>query len=67
MDDCAKSRYNIILGRDLLTSLWFKKRVSEGGDETFERCSDSTVNLAVFKSKILNTDKITSKDFFTDE
>ena len=54
-------RYDMILGRDLLTALGldlkFSENISIGGDGPYERCSETMVDLRYYKFEYLR-DKI---------
>ena len=69
VDDSYKNRYDIILGRYLLTglvlNLIFSEHVIEADDETFKGPTTPMVYLGTYIFKILNTEKITTEESFT--
>ena len=70
VDEYAKVRYDMILGKYLITELGlnlkFSEHVIESGDGPFNGSTNSMVDLGTYIFKYLNTDKITPKEFFTD-
>ena len=70
VDDFAEISYFIILSRYLLTSLVinlkFPKQIIEGCSGPFESYTEPIVDLGTYEFKIVNVDKITSKEYFTD-
>ena len=62
VDESAKGRYDMILGRYLLTNLGlnlkFSERVIEAGDGTFKGSTAPMVYLSTYEFKYLNTGKI---------
>ena len=70
MDESAKGRYDMILGRDILTELGlnlkFSNRVIKAYDRTFKGYTTSMVDLGMYLFKDLNTYKITPEESFTD-
>ena len=65
VDESAKSTYDMILGRYLLTSFGFSLKLSEhvirGGEILFEGSTSSLADLGMYEFKYLNTGKITSE------
>ena len=59
VDDSAKGRYDMILGRDILTCLEFNLEFSdcviEAYDGTFKGTTAPMVDLGTYKFKYLNT------------
>ena len=68
-DDSAKGRYDMILGRYILTELGlnikFFDHVIEADDGTFIGSTTPMFDLGTYEFKILNTGKITPKELFT--
>ena len=66
MDDFAKGRYDIILGRDLLTELGsnleLSEHVIEAGDAPFSRSTTSMDHLVTYILKILIQGKFHQKN-----
>ena len=62
MDDSAKGRYNIILGRDILTQLGLNKKnynhVIEGDDGPFDVYTAPMIDLGTYEFKDIETIKI---------
>ena len=69
MDDSAKGRYDMILGRYLLTFLVLKLRLYyhgiEADDGTFKGSTSIMVGLDTYEFKYLETGKITPEVSFT--
>ena len=65
VDDSAKGRHYMILGRDLLIELGlylkFSKHVIESDDGPFKGSTTPMVDLGTYICKYLNTGKITPK------
>ena len=63
VDDSAKGRFNMILGRYLSTALGLNlklpKHIIESGDIPLKLPTAPIVDLGAYKFKDLNTDKIT--------
>ena len=63
VDDSGKGRYNIILGRDILTELVLNIKLSEhvieADDRPLKGSTAPMVNLGTYIFKYLNTGKIT--------
>ena len=52
--ESADSRYDILLGRDILTALWLhlsSQKKIEGGNGNFEKCTTPIANLGGYKLK----------------
>ena len=68
MDDSAIGRYDMILGRDLLTELVLNLKLSnhiiEVDDEPFKVYTAPIVDLGTYQFTDLETSKITLKEFF---
>ena len=68
VDDSDKGRYDMILGRYLLTALWlnlkFSDHIIEADYGTFKGSTTPTVDLGTYESKDLNTGNITLKELF---
>ena len=66
VDDSAKGRYDMILGRDILTELGlhlkFFERVIEADVGSFKRSSTPIVDLGTYIFKDLNTGKLHLKN-----
>ena len=69
MDDSAKGRYDMILGRDISTELWlnikYSEHVIEVDDGPFNGSITPMVDLGTYIFKDLNTGKITPEYSFT--
>ena len=69
VDDSSKGRYDIILGRYLLTELGLNQKLSEHvikvDDGTLNRFTTPMVDLGTYTFKILNTLEITPDESFT--
>ena len=69
MDDPAKGRYNIILGRYLLPELGLNLKLSEhvieAHDQNVKRYTTPMVNLGMYIFKDLNIGEITPEESFT--
>ena len=69
VDDLAKGRYDIILGRDILTTLGLNLKlldhVIEADSGTFKGSTSPMVDMGTYEFKDLNTEKITLKEYFT--
>ena len=65
MDDSSKGRYDMILGRDILISLWSNLKSSdnviEEDDGPFKGSTSPMVNLGTYEFKDLNTGNITTQ------
>ena len=65
MDDSAKDRYDMILGRYVLTklvlNLKFSEDVIKSDDGTLKWSLATMVDLGIYEFLILNTGKITSE------
>ena len=63
VDDSAKGRYDMILGRDLLSelelNLKFSDHAIEADDGTFKGSTTSMIDLGTYELKKLNTVKNT--------
>ena len=63
VDGSSKGRYDVILGRYLLTALWlnlkFSDHVIEVDDVTFQGSTATIVDPGTYEFKGLNTGKIT--------
>ena len=70
MDESAKGRYNMIMGRDILKSLGFNLKLSEHIIESYNEPLKVSIALMVYlgtyKFKYLNIGKITPEEYFTD-
>ena len=68
VDDSVKGIYDMILGRDILTSLGlnlkFSYHVIEAGDGTFKGSTSPMVYLGEYEFKDLETGKITPEGLF---
>ena len=68
MYESAKDRYNIILFRDLLTTLglniYFSENVINGGVRSLKGSTLPMVYLGIHEFKDLNTGRITSEEYF---
>ena len=68
MNESAKGRYNMILGRDIWTelvlNLIFSKHAIESGDGPFNGYTSPMIDLSMLKIKDLNTSKITPEEYF---
>ena len=68
LDDSAKGRYNMILGRDILKklvlNLKWSEHVIEVDDGTFNRSTIPMVDLGTYIFKDLNTGEITPGELF---
>ena len=66
MDDFAKGRYDIILGRDMLTALGlnlkFSDNVIETDDGPLKGFTASMIDLCAYEFKYLNTGNITPEE-----
>ena len=66
--ELANGRYNMILGRDLLTSLWlnlqFSEHVIQEYDGPLKVLTAPTVDSGKYQFKYLNTGKITIEESF---
>ena len=66
IDDSAKGRYYMILGRDLLTALGlnikFSYRVIKSDGGTFKGLTAPMVDLGMYEFKGLNTGNITPEE-----
>ena len=71
MNDCSKSRYDMILGQYLLTELWLNLKLSEHVTQAaYGPVKGSTtpmVDLGMYIFKDLNTVKIKSEESFTND
>ena len=69
VDDSSKVRYNMILGRDILTELGLNLKLSEhaikADDGTFKGYTTPMIDLVICVFKYLNTGKRTPKESFT--
>ena len=69
MDEYAKDRYDMILGRYLLIELVLNIKFSEHfikvDNETFHGSTTPMVDLGTYTFKDLNTGKSTPEEFFT--
>ena len=69
VNDSAKGRYNMILGRDILTELGLNLKLSEhaikADDGTFKGYTTPMIDLVICVFKYLNTGKRTPKESFT--
>ena len=69
VDDSAKGRYNLILGRYLLTESGLDLKLSEhvikADDRPFKGSKIPMVDLGTYIFKYLNTEKITPDESFT--
>ena len=63
VDDSAKSRYDIILGRDLLTELGLNIKISyhviESDDVPFKEYTPPMVDIGTYEFKDIEAGKIT--------
>ena len=70
VDDSTKGRYNMILGKYILSELWFNlklsQHVSEAGYGPFKGSKIHMVDLCVYVFKYSNTGEITPEELFTD-
>ena len=70
VDDSSKDRYDVILGRDLLKelglNLTFSEHVIEAYYGPFKESKTPMVDLVKYIFKILNEEKITPGELFTD-
>ena len=70
VDDSTKGRYDMILGRYLLTqlvlNLKFSNHVTESDDGPFMRATTPMVDLGAYVFKDLNTGDIKLEESFTD-
>ena len=68
VDDSAKGRFNMILGRYLSTALGLNlklpKHIIESGDISLKLPTAPIIDLGAYKFKDLNTDKITPEEYF---
>ena len=68
VDDSSKGRYNIILGRDLLTLLGLNLKFSEHAIEAdygpLKGSSSPMVDLGMYELRNLNTGEITPEELF---
>ena len=66
MDDSTKDRYDTILGRDLLSALFFNKRlcdhVIEAENGPLKVLTSPMVDMGTYEFKDLNTGTITPKE-----
>ena len=69
MDNSAKGRYDMILGRDLLTELGlnlkFSNHITKANDAPFMGAMAPMVDLGAYIFKDLNTGKIKMEELFT--
>ena len=68
VDESTKGRYNMILGRDILTelglSLKFSEHVTIWGDGPLKCSASPMVDFVTYKFKVLNTGKTTTDESF---
>ena len=71
VDDYAKGRYKMILGRDILTELLLNiklfEHVIEADDGPFNGSTTPMVDLGTYIFKDLNIEKITPEESFTND
>ena len=69
VDESAKGRYYIILGKDLLTSSGFNLKLSYHNIKPYYGCFEGytspIVNFVMYEFKLKNAGKITSEELFT--
>ena len=69
MDESAKGRYDMILGRYILTevvlNLKHSKHAIKSGDGPLKRSTAPMIDLVMQKFKDLDIGKITSEEYFT--